>query len=71
MTPTERRQPRLGRQVQQRLMKLHLVDRRDDEIVPLPALARFHLGDPAVRSRGTRPDEPGQLFAETELELTS
>jgi len=54
----------------ERLMKLHLVDRRDDEIVPLPALARFHLGEPAVRGRGTRLDEPMQLFAETELELT-
>jgi uncharacterized protein (TIGR02678 family) len=55
----------------ERLTKLHLVERREDEIVPLPALARFHLGEPAVRGRGARPDEPGQLFAGTGLELTS
>jgi uncharacterized protein (TIGR02678 family) len=51
----------------ERLVKLHLVERRENEIVPLPALARFHLGDPAIRSRGAKPDEPGQLFAELEL----
>jgi uncharacterized protein (TIGR02678 family) len=55
----------------ERLEKLHLVERRDDTIVPLPALARFHLGETTVRSRRARPDEPVQLFAETELELTS
>jgi uncharacterized protein (TIGR02678 family) len=55
----------------ERLAKLHLIERREDTIVPLPALARFHLGEPAVRSRGMRPDEPGRLFADPELELTS
>jgi uncharacterized protein (TIGR02678 family) len=54
-----------------RLEKLHLIERRDDSVVPLPALARFHLGEATVRSRGGKPDEPGQLFADRELELTS
>jgi uncharacterized protein (TIGR02678 family) len=53
-----------------RLTKLHLVERRDDTVVPLPALARFHLGETTVRSRGARPDQRGQQFADAELELT-
>jgi hypothetical protein len=52
-------------------VKLHLIERREDEIVPLPALSRFHLDAPAVRSRSAKPDEPGGPFAGTELELTS
>jgi uncharacterized protein (TIGR02678 family) len=55
----------------ERLVKLHLIERREDEIVPLPALARFHLDPPAVRSRAAKPHETGGLFADTELELTS
>jgi uncharacterized protein (TIGR02678 family) len=55
----------------ERLVMLHLVERREDEIVPLPALARFHLDPPAVRSRGAKPDELGGLFADTQLELTT
>jgi hypothetical protein len=52
-------------------MYLHLVERREDEIVPLPALARFHLGEPAIRSRGARLDESGRSVAGGVLELTS
>jgi uncharacterized protein (TIGR02678 family) len=54
----------------ERLVKLHLIERREDEIVPLPALSRFHLDAPAVRCRIAKP-EPGGPFAGTELELTS
>jgi uncharacterized protein (TIGR02678 family) len=53
-----------------RLEKLDLIERHGDTVVPLPALARFHLGEAVVRSRGGKPDEPGQLFADSEMELT-
>jgi uncharacterized protein (TIGR02678 family) len=54
-----------------RLEKLHLIEQHDDSVVPLPALARFQLGEAIVRSRGARPDEPQQLFTDQEMELTS
>ncbi len=54
-----------------RLEKLHLIERHDDSVVPLPALARFHLGEATVRSRGGKPDAPRQLFTDKEMELTS
>ena len=54
-----------------RLEKLHLVERHADSVVPLPALARFHLGEVTVRNRGGKPDAPGQLFIGKEMEFTS
>jgi hypothetical protein len=55
----------------ERLVMLHLIERREDEIVPLPALARFHLDPPAVRSRRAKPDGLDGLVADTQLELTT
>jgi uncharacterized protein (TIGR02678 family) len=52
-----------------RLEKLHLVERRDGSVTPLPALARFYLGDPTFRTPA-RHDEPALLPAATEPELT-
>ena len=52
----------------QRLEKLLLVERRADTIAPLPALARFALGEAEVRS--PKAERTAQLFAGEELELT-
>jgi uncharacterized protein (TIGR02678 family) len=54
-----------------RLEKLHLIERQGDSVIPLPALARFHVGEAIVRSRVGKPDEFGQLFTDKEMELTS
>jgi uncharacterized protein (TIGR02678 family) len=54
-----------------RLEKLHLVERRDDSVTPLPALARFYLGRATIRTPGARHDEPAPLFADIEQGLTS
>jgi uncharacterized protein (TIGR02678 family) len=52
----------------ERLTKLGLTERADDgTVIPLPALARFHLGDPTFPSRGAK-EEP--LFADREMELS-
>jgi hypothetical protein len=48
-----------------------LVERRDDTVVPLPALARFYLGEPTIRTPAARRDEATLLFADTQLEPTS
>ena len=52
----------------QRLEKLQLVERRTDAIAPLPALARFTLGEAEVRSPNF--ERAVQLFTGEELELT-
>jgi uncharacterized protein (TIGR02678 family) len=52
----------------QRLEKLQLVERCTDAIAPLPALARFTLGEAEVRSPNV--ERAMQLFAGEELELT-
>jgi hypothetical protein len=52
----------------QRLAKLQLVERCGEAIAPLPALARFALGEAEVRS--PKAERAVQLFAGEELELT-
>jgi uncharacterized protein (TIGR02678 family) len=53
----------------ERLEKLHLIERHGDVVIPLPALARFALGEADVRSPGAEHAAP-PLFADAELELT-
>jgi uncharacterized protein (TIGR02678 family) len=51
----------------ERLTKLGLTERADDgTVIPLPALARFHLGDPTFASRGAK-EVP--LLADSEMEF--
>jgi uncharacterized protein (TIGR02678 family) len=52
-----------------RLEKLQLVERHGDAIAPLPALARFELGEAEVQSPKTE-RAAAQLFTGEELELT-
>jgi uncharacterized protein (TIGR02678 family) len=52
----------------QRLEKLHLIERRGDSVSPLPALARFALGDADIRGPAER--AAYSLPAAAELELT-
>lgn len=52
----------------QRLEKLQLVERYGETLAPLPALARFALGEAEVRS--PKAERAAQLFAGEELELT-
>lgn len=51
-----------------RLEKLHLIERRSDAVSPLPALARFALGDADIRGPAER--VAYSLPAGAELELT-
>jgi hypothetical protein len=53
----------------QRLEKLHLVERYGDAAAPLPALARFAIGEADVRSAKAE-RAAAHLFASEELELT-
>lgn len=51
-----------------RLERLHLIERHGDMISPLPALARFALGEADVRAPGAeRPASPLSVDAELEL----
>jgi uncharacterized protein (TIGR02678 family) len=53
----------------ERLEKLHLIERHGDAVRPLPALARFALGEAVVRSPGTG-RAAAAVGADAELELT-
>jgi uncharacterized protein (TIGR02678 family) len=52
-----------------RLEKLHLIERHDDTVSPLPGLARFALGEADIRTPGVKRVAP-QRSAEPEFELT-
>jgi len=52
-----------------RLEKLHLIERHGDEVSPLPALARFALGEAVIRTPGAK-RAALQLSLEAEFELT-
>jgi len=52
-----------------RLGKLHLVERDGDALVPLPALARFSLGEAEVLSPREVERAAAQLFDGEVLEL--
>jgi uncharacterized protein (TIGR02678 family) len=51
-----------------RLEKLHLIERRADAVHPLPALARFRLGETEVRRQAA--ERASAFAADAELELT-
>jgi uncharacterized protein (TIGR02678 family) len=52
-----------------RLEKLHLIERHGDEVSPLPALARFALGEADIRTPGVKRVAP-QRPVEPEFEFT-
>lgn len=52
-----------------RLEKLHLIERHGDAVSPLPALARFALGEADIRTPGAKCVAP-PLSVEPEFELT-